>query len=54
MNEKKVSHGIIRPMKGKKDPNLAPDVLMVMIPSELRFLAQKTGATKAVFSEMRL
>ena len=41
-------------MKGKKDPNLAPDALMVMIPSELRFLAQKTGAKKTAFSDMRL
>lgn len=54
MTEKKHSDGIIRPRKGKGDPQLPPDVLMVMIPSELQFLAQKTGATKTVFSEMRL
>ena len=54
MTEKKHSDGIIRPRKGKGDPQLAPDVLMVMIPSGLRFLVQKTGATKAVFSEMGL
>ncbi len=54
MTEKKHSAGIISPRKGKGDPHLAPDVLMVMIPSELRFLAQKTGATKTAFSEMRL
>lgn len=54
MNEEKFSHGIIRPMKGKKDPHLAPDVLMVMIPSELRFLAQKAGAAKTSFTDMRL
>ena len=41
-------------MKGKKDPNLAPDVLMVMIPPELRFLAQRVGATKTAFTDMRL
>jgi len=54
MTEKKQSDGIIRPRKGKGDPQLAPDVLMVMIPSELRFLAQKAGATKTVFGDMRL
>jgi uridine phosphorylase len=54
MPEKKHSDGIIRPRKGKGDPHLAPDVLMVMIPSELRFLAQKAGAAKVVFGDMRL
>jgi len=54
MAEKKYSDGIIRPRKGKGDPQLPPDVLMVMIPSELQFLAQRTGATKTVFSNMRL
>ena len=54
MTEKKHSDGIISPRKGKGDPQLAPDVLMVMIPSELQFLAKKTGATKTVFCDIRL
>ena len=54
MDKNKISHGIIRPTMGKRDPHLAPDVLMVMIPSELRFLAQKAGSEKTVFSDMRL
>ena len=54
MAEKKHSEGIIQPRKGKGDPHLPPDVLMVMIPAELRFLAQKAGATQTAFSNMRL
>ena len=54
MAEKKHSDGIIQPRRGKGDPRLAPDVLMVMIPGELQYLAQKTGAVKTVFSNMRL
>ena len=43
-----------RTQKGKGDPQLAPDVLMVMIPGELQFMAEKTGAAKTVFTNMRL
>ena len=46
--------GIIRPIKGKGDPLVDPDVLMVMIPSELKHLAQVAKAHEVVFSEMRL
>ena len=46
------SEGIICPAKGKRDPHVAQDALMVMIPSELRFLAQETEAKKLSFSEM--
>ncbi len=48
------SDGIIEPRKGKGDPQLPPDVVMVMIPSELQFMAEKSGATKTVFTNMRL
>ncbi len=54
MTEQQHSEGIIQPRKGKGDPQLPPDVLMVMIPSELRFLAEKAGAVKTVFTNMRL
>ncbi len=54
MAEKKHSEGIIQPRKGKGDPHLPPDVLMVMIPAELLFLAQKAGAAQTAFSNMRL
>jgi len=54
MTEKEHSEGIIQPRKGKEDPTLSPDVLMVMIPGELQFLARETGAVKTVFSNMRL
>ncbi|MCG6880234.1 MAG: nucleoside phosphorylase [Deltaproteobacteria bacterium] len=54
MAEKKHSDGIIQPRRGKGDPRLAPDVLMVMIPGELQYLAQKSGAIKTVFSNMRI
>ena len=52
----KIKHGdgIIEPRKGKGDPQLPPDVLMVMIPSELQFMAENAGATKTVFTNMRL
>ncbi|UCF86116.1 MAG: nucleoside phosphorylase [Desulfobacteraceae bacterium] len=55
MNDKpRNSEGIICPVKGKRDPHVAQDALMVMIPSELRFLAQETKAEKLPFGEMSL
>ncbi|MCF8129666.1 MAG: nucleoside phosphorylase [Deltaproteobacteria bacterium] len=54
MTKENHSDGIIEPRKGKGDPLLPPDVLMVMIPSELQYMAEKTGATKTVFTNMRL
>ena len=54
MGEKMHNEGIIRPVKGKRDPRLAPDVLMVMMPSELKCLARLAEAEKTVFSDMRL
>ena len=54
MGEKMLDEGIIRPMRGKRDPRLPLDVLMVMIPSELKYLAQTADAKKEVFSDMSL
>lgn len=38
--------GIIRPVRGRGDPAIGPDALMVMVPSEVAFLTQKTGAER--------
>ncbi len=54
MAEEQHSNGIIQPRRGKGDPQLPPDVLMVMIPGELQFLAGKSGAVKTSFTNMRL
>ena len=43
--------GIIRPRKGKGDPAVGPDALMVIIPSQLEHLARRTGAEEVPFSE---
>ena len=48
------SEGIICPAKGKRDPHVGQDALMVMIPSELRFLVQLTKAEKLTFNNMSL
>jgi uridine phosphorylase len=48
------SEGIICPVKGKRDPHVGQDALMVMIPSELRFLVQLAKAEKLPFNEMSL
>jgi uridine phosphorylase len=34
--------GIIQPVKGKRDPTLGPDALMVLIPSDLEYLVRLT------------
>ena len=34
--------GIIQPVRGKRDPTLGPDALMVLIPSELEYLVRLT------------
>ncbi len=54
MVKKQHSDGIIEPRRTKGDPQLAPDVLMVMIPGELHYLAKRAGAQKTAFSNMRL
>lgn len=35
--------GLIRPRKTNRDPEVGPDVLMVMVPAHLEQLAQRTG-----------
>jgi uridine phosphorylase len=46
--------GIIRPRKGRRDPFVGPDALMVIVPSELDYLIKITEAKEVVFSEMGL
>ena len=46
--------GIIQPRKGKHDPALASDLIMTMIPSDLDYLARKTGAGKSAFRDSGL
>jgi len=38
--------GLIRPIKRKTDPELGPDVLMLMIPSDLDYLVKRSQARK--------
>lgn len=54
MDNETYSEGIIRPSKGKHDPELPEDVLMIMIPSEMTYLAHKTGSKRVSFSGMIL
>jgi uridine phosphorylase len=46
--------GLIRPMKGKADPDLGPDVVMAMIPSDLDLLAETSQAQKIEHSHKAL
>ena len=46
--------GIIRPHKGRNDPALGSDVIMAMIPSDLAYLAGRSGASKVAFPGSRL
>ncbi len=48
------SEGIIRPVKGKRDPHLDPDALMVMLPSELKHLVREAQAAEIPFSDTPL
>jgi uridine phosphorylase len=50
----KHNEGIISPVKGKRDPRIGPDALMVMIPSELKYLVSKANAQKVPFHDMSL
>ena len=50
----KHQEGIIYPVRGKNDPKIGPDALMVMIPSELKALVLKTNAKKIPFRDMSL
>jgi uridine phosphorylase len=43
--------GIICPVKGHWEPNVGPDALMVMIPSELQYIVRKAKAEKVPFND---
>jgi uridine phosphorylase len=42
---------IIKPRRGRQDPQVGPDALMVMVPSHLEFLRRRTRARKARVSD---
>ncbi|MEJ2589433.1 MAG: nucleoside phosphorylase [Deltaproteobacteria bacterium] len=46
--------GVIRPRKGKRDPDLGPDAVMVMIPSDLAYVISRTKAKKVSFMDSGL
>lgn len=46
--------GIIYPVKGKGEPYLGPDAIMVIIPSQLKYLVRVSKAEKVHFSDMNL
>jgi len=48
------SQGIIRPVKGKKDPHLGPAALMILLPAELKRLVREAGASEIPFSDTPL
>ena len=48
------NEGIIRPVKGKSEPCLGTDALMVMIPSELTYLVRYLSAEEIVFNNNSL
>jgi uridine phosphorylase len=54
MQKETPSEGIIRPVKGRRDPQLGPDALMVMLPSELKHLVRKARAAEVAFSNTPL
>ncbi|HBF42564.1 MAG TPA: hypothetical protein DDW42_02825 [Desulfobacteraceae bacterium] len=44
--------GIIRPVRGKNEPSVGPDALMVMIPSDLKYLVQEAEAEQVSFNDI--
>lgn len=52
--EIKRDRGIINPVKGKGEPHVGPDALMVTIPSELKYLVRVADAQEVSFNEMML
>jgi uridine phosphorylase len=48
------NEGIIRPLKGKGEPRVSPDVLMVTIPSELKYLVSLCGAKEIPSTMMNM
>jgi hypothetical protein len=51
---KDTAKGSYNPEKGKGDPHLGPDLLMIMIPRELQVSGGKNRCPKTVFTNMRL
>lgn len=49
-----IEEGIIQPIKGRDDPDVALDALMIMIPSELKYLVDKAQAKRVPLSGMTL
>ncbi|MDZ7698368.1 MAG: hypothetical protein U5R49_16075 [Deltaproteobacteria bacterium] len=43
--------GVIVPRKGKNDPDLGPDAVMAMVPSDLAHLKLRTNARKVPFAD---
>jgi uridine phosphorylase len=46
--------GIICPVKGNWEPNVGPDALMVMIPSELKYIVRVAKAERVPFNDKDL
>jgi len=46
--------GIIYPVKGKGEPCLGPDAIMVIIPSELKYLVKVSNGKKVHFNDRNL
>ena len=46
--------GLISPRRGRHDPGLGPDALMVAVPSALKMLVRRTGARQIPFSDRAL
>jgi uridine phosphorylase len=54
MQKETLSEGIIRPVKGRSDPQLGPDALMVMLPAELKHLVREAKAEEVAFNDTPL
>jgi uridine phosphorylase len=54
MQREEYGQGIIRPVRGKRDPAVGPVALMIMLPHELKRLVRKAGATEVGFSDTPL
>ncbi len=50
----KTHTSIIRPVKGKRDPQLGPDSLMILIPSELKYLTTITNAKRHPMNDISM
>ena len=54
MQRETLGEGIIRPVKGKRDPQLGSYALMVMLPAGLKHLVRKAEAEEVSFSDTPL